>query len=331
MKGVCPNCEKITELEHIKNKEKINVRGEPIEVDVEYYKCMECSKEFEDPRSKSDPLEKAYREYRKLKNMMQPEDIQNFRKHYNLTQNELSKLIGWGGATLSRYENGALQDTTHDRLLQLLKNPENMLRLIQKNGDFLPDYKKERIQKELALQIDENCTMPKYIEQHFGNYKPEISSGFTKLNLEKLFEAIKFFATGGVFKTKLNKLLFYADFKHYKEYAISITGAKYVHLPHGPVPDNYEHYFAFLIHDEKSITPEEKIFDNFTGEMFHSNVTPDTTLFKNSEIEILGYVKHYFKDYTTMAIIELSHKEKGYQETTTGETISYKYADNLHI
>ncbi len=50
MKGLCPNCEKATDLEIFKTKEVFNVRSEPIEVDVEYYKCMECEKEFEDPR-----------------------------------------------------------------------------------------------------------------------------------------------------------------------------------------------------------------------------------------------------------------------------------------
>lgn len=331
MKGVCPNCEKVTDLTDFKTKEAIKVRGEPIEVDVEYSKCMECGNEFEDPRSKNDPLEKAYRKYRSIKNMLQPEEVRNLRKHYGLTQRELSKLIGWGGATLSRYENGALQDITHDIFLQLLKNPENIQSLILKNGNFLPDDKKERILAELSAEIDEACPVPKFIEEHFGNYEPEIDNGFNELNIDKLFEAIKFFANGGVFKTKLCKLLFYADFKHFKDYAISITGARYVHLIHGPVPDNYEHYFAFLIHDEKAIQPEEIYYDDFTGEKFHSKVEPYTNLFKTSEVEILGYVKNFFKNYTTKAIREFSHKEKGYKETTVGGIISYKYADNLQI
>ena len=138
------------------------------------------------------------------------------------------RIIGWGGATLSRYENGALQDITHDRFIQLLKKPENLQSLILNNGGFLPDEKKERILEELSAEIGESCTIPKYVEQHIAKYGPEMNSGFNRLNIDKLFEAIKFFATDGVFKTKLCKLLFYADFKHFKDYAVSITGAKYV-------------------------------------------------------------------------------------------------------
>ncbi|MBW1814118.1 MAG: SocA family protein, partial [Deltaproteobacteria bacterium] len=154
-------------------------------------------------------------------------------------------------------------------------------------------------------------------------YEPEIDSGFNKLNLDKLFEAVKFFASDGVFKTKLCKLLFYADFKHFKDYAVSITGAKYVHLPHGPVPDKYEHYFAILIHDEKVIQPVEVDYADFIGE--------DTKIFKTSELEILGFVKSFFKNYSATAIRDFSHNEKGYKETNKGDMISYKYADDLQI
>jgi len=331
MKGVCPNCEKITDLENFKIKETLRVRGEPINVDVEYNKCSECNKEFEEPRSKNDPLEKAYREYRSKHNMIQPEDILKLRKSHGLTQRELCKLIGLRGATLSRYENGALQDKTHDRLLQLLKNPENLQSLILKNGEFLADEKKERLLEELSTEIGESCTIPEFIDKHFRNYEPKIDNGYKKLNLDKLFEVIKFFTIGGAFKTKLCKLLFYADFKHFKDYAVSITGARYVHLPHGPVPDNYEYYFAILIHNEKVIQSVEHEYKDFAGEEFHSQVKPDTNVFDLSELEILGYIKNYFKKHNAKEIREFSHNERGYKETNVGQIISYKYADDLQI
>ena len=241
------------------------------------------------------------------------------------------RIIGWGGATLSRYENGALQDITHDRFIQLLKKPENLQSLILNNGGFLPDEKKERILEELSAEIGESCTIPKYVEQHIAKYGPEMNSGFNRLNIDKLFEAIKFFATDGVFKTKLCKLLFYADFKHFKDYAVSITGAKYVHLPHGPVPDKYDYYFAILIHDEKAIQPHEVDFQDFAGEEFHARKEPDTSVFKTSELEILGFVKNYFKKFSTKSIRDFSHKERGYKETIDGEVISYEYAEDLQI
>jgi len=331
MKGVCPNCEKITELELIKAIEEFNVRGELIKVKVEHYKCKKCGEEFDDPNSKDDPLDRVYREYRRKKGMIQPEEIREVRRLYGLTQNELSKLAGWGGATLSRYENGALQDDAHDRILQLVKNPQNMHRLIIKNGSFLPEEKKNRLLEELSAAVEEIYSFPNIYKERFGKYEPSIESGYNKLDLNKLFQIIKFFAKDGVFKSKLCKLVFYADFKHFKDYAVSISGAKYAHADHGPVPDNYEHYFATLMHDEKAIRFEEINYRDYIGEKYYSEVEPDLTLFSDNELEVLFQVKMFFKSYNATQIREFSHKERGYNETKVGDIISYDYANDLQI
>ncbi len=331
MKGICPNCEKITELEYVRATEEIEVRGDIIPTEVDYYRCNECNIEFEDPNSENDPLEKAYVEYRRKHDLLQPEEIRFLRKQYGLTQNQLSTLLGWGGATISRYENGALQDEAHDRLLQLIKSPENLYELITTKGDVLPDSKKKSLLKDLSNIIDKKCSYPNFYQERFGRYEPNIDSGYKGLDLNKLFQAAIFFSKEGVFKTKLCKLLFYADFKHYKDYAISITGSKYAHADHGPVPDNYEHYFAALYHDEQSITIREKVFEDFSGEEFISMIEPDLSIFSDTELEVIAKIKNHFKSYTATKIREFSHNEKGYKETQNGDIISYKYSNDLQI
>jgi putative zinc finger/helix-turn-helix YgiT family protein len=331
MKGVCPNCEKISELEHIVTTEELNVRGDIIKVEVEYYRCTECGEEFEDPRSKDDPLDKAYREYRRRHGMIQPEEIREMRKLYGLTQQELSKLIGWGGATLSRYENGALQDDAHDRFLQLVKDPENLQRIVNKNGGFLPEKKRKRLLNELTAAAEKICSFPNILSERFGQYEPSVESGFKKLDLNKLFQMIIFFAKDGVLKSKLCKLIFYADFKCFKDYAISISGAKYAHAHHGPVPDNYEHYFATLIHDEKVIRVEEIDYGEYVGEIFYSEVEPDLSVFSDNELEVLLFVKKFFQSFNATRIREFSHNERGYNETKVGDIISFEHSNDLQI
>ena len=93
MKGLCPNCEKETELELIQSVQVIKVRGELIEVEAKYYKCKTCGEEFDDPRSDEDPLDRAYREYRRRHRMMQPDEIREYRKKFRLTQNEINHLL----------------------------------------------------------------------------------------------------------------------------------------------------------------------------------------------------------------------------------------------
>jgi len=331
MKGICPHCEKETELEMIRAEEEIKVRGEKIKVPLEYYKCKACGNDFDDPRSDDDPLDKAYREYRRRHGMMQPEQIRDLRKRYGLTQSEMSRILGWGGATLSRYENGALQDETHEKTLRLASDPHNLLKLIEDTPGALAEEKRGRLIKELKTAEEEAYSFERIYEERFGKYEADEFSGFKKLDLGKLFNAIIFFCKGGVLKTKLNKLLFYADFKHFKEYGLSITGARYAHIPFGPAPDQYAYYLATLL-DEGAIKTEEVFYtEDAIGENLIAVKEPDLSLFSDSELKILASVKEYFKKFTAKKVTEFSHGEKGYRETQTGQLISYDHAEDLKV
>jgi len=331
MKGICPNCEKETELELVHHVEDIRVRGEAIKVEVKYYKCKNCGEEFDDPHSDEDPLDKAYREYRQRHGMMQPEEVRDFRKKFGLTQNEMSRLLGWGGATLSRYENGALQDETHEKALRLSMDPRNLLKLIKEAPDALSEEKRVRLINELRAAEEEACSLEMIFEERFGKYEADELSGYRRLDLAKLFNAILYFCKGGVLKTKLNKLLFYADFKHFKDYTVSITGARYAHIPFGPAPDKYAFYFATLLENGLVGVKEYEFSEQVIGEEFVSVKEPDLSLFSDTELKILATVKEYFKDFTAKRITEFSHDEGAYKETSTGDVISYEYANELKL
>jgi len=331
MKGICPNCEKQTELELIHATEAVVVRGESIPAEVEYYKCLECGEEFEDPNSHDDPLDKAYREYRRRHNMIQPEEIKALRKRYGLTQNEMSRLLGWGGATLSRYENGALQDDAHEKTLRLAVEPHNLLRLIEESPNILPEEKKHRLMEQLRSEEEEAYSFERIYEERFGRYEADELSGYQKLDLSKLVNAILFFCKEGIWKTFLNKLLFYADFKHCKEYTISITGSRYARIPYGPAPNNWNHYLALLI-EEGALRVEEVYYsDEVIGERLVAEGKPDLALFSDTELKILASIKEHFKDWSAKKISDFSHDEKGYLETPNSKLISYTYAKNLQI
>lgn len=333
MKGICPACEKETNLEFVNRVEDISVRDESIPVRVEYFKCTECGSEFEDPHSTYDPLEIAYHEYRTRHDMVQPEDIKHFRERFGLTQLELSNLLGLGGATLSRYENGALQDEAHNTMLSLAMQPENLLELIEEKTSVLSDEKRDRIITLLKdITQEHEKSFLSIFENRFGSYPASVFSGYQPLNIAKLLNAMIFFCKGGeIPKTKLNKLVFYADFKHYKEYSVSITGACYAHLPHGPVPDKYEYYMATLFYDEKAIFIDERQFPNYTGEFLTAIKEPDLSIFSTTELKTLALVKEFFEKYTAKDIRNFSHNERGYQVTRDGELISYEYAQSLQI
>lgn len=329
MKRICPNCEKETKVKEIKEKEFIEIRNEKIEVGVEYFKCSECKVEFENTRD-FDALEIAYQTYRNHHNMLRPDEIKEWRKQHGLTQKEISQIFGWGGATLNRYENGALQSDAHEKFLRLAMEPHNLIKLIHESSDALSKEKRERILKELEAEEDEANSFEMIFEDRFGRYSPDEFCGYNRLHLSKLFNAIIFFCKGGALKTKLNKLLFYADFKHFKEYTVSITGVQYVHLDYGPVPNNYEFFTAELLGGGE-LDIEEVFFGNISGYNYVSKVEPDFSIFSDSELKVLTEIKEYFKAYGSKDIKEFSHKEKAYKETANREMISYLFSSDLQV
>lgn len=337
MMNFCPSCEQEVNLEFIQSTEIVEVRGEKIPVTLEYYKCPKCKDEIETSDS-PDELAEAYKEYRNRHKMVQPEDIRAFRKKYGLTQREMSNLLGWGGATLSRYENGALQDETHDKILHLAMEPANLFALIKKKPTALNEGKRQKLIKELS-EADNSSFSFHYSSffksacaEDFIQDQLDQLNGYKTLDITKLFNAILFFCSKeGIERAKLNRLLFYADFLHFKRYGTSITGARYSHIGVGPVLDNYDFYIAILHFEEETISLEERFYQNRLKEEFMAKKEPDLSIFENSELKVLREVKEYFKEYDAIGISKFSHKEEGYQKTSVKELISYNYAKSLQI
>lgn len=331
MRGVCPNCERVRELTRVERTEEIEVRGELIPVELAFLRCSECGEEFRDASSSQDPLEVAYREYRRRHDMVQPESLRALRARYDLTQRQLADLLGWGVATVSRYENGALQDDAHDRMLKLAMEPVNLLKLVARISDGMSRTKREELVTELENDVkSRKHSLLSTYEERFGGYEPDSRSGYRSLDIEKVINAILYFCSGGgVLKTKLNKLLFYADFEHYRDYGVSITGLRYVHLPYGPVPDNYDHYFAALFHESKALEKEERVYHVYVGEVFTAAVKPALNVFSPSELRVLARVMERFENWSATDISDLSHREKAYADTSPNELIDYEFADSL--
>jgi putative zinc finger/helix-turn-helix YgiT family protein len=329
-RALCANCEKETVFERIIKKEVFDVRGEPITVDVEYTKCQECDDEVLTPTANHDPFEAAYREYRRKHTLLQPEEITGWRKSHHLSQVELAKLVGFGIATLNRYENGALQNESHERLLRLTMDSSNLFKLIEKSEGVFSATKRKVLLDELKDSGAAGCTIDETLVGQFGGDETNELNGYKRLDLEKLYNLILFLAKTGVVKTKLNKLLFYADFKHFKEFGVSITGLRYAHLPYGPVPDNYEMYYASMYSRRLIESVEDINQEGFVIETIKAIEEPNLNIFSGGELQVIASVMEYFKDHKAKEIRDFSHEEKGYKQTKNGDIISYGFAKDLN-
>lgn len=330
MKLFCPNCEKISEVEFINSNEEFEIRGETFKVDVKYFKCAHCGDEFDDPSSDYDPIEIAYDEYRKIHGYVQPNDIKDFRKKYGLTQAEFSKLLGFGGATLSRYENGALQDEAHNIILKMAMETSNLLKRIKESDNIMSEDRKNEIISEIESGDNKLWKIENAIIECFGAHEPSEFSGFSALNIDKFINAVLYFCKEGIYKTILCKFLFYSDFLHCKSYSSSITGLEYAHAPRGPVPDGFEPYFELLV-SKNYLELKESFYKENPTFKYLSIIEPDFNVFQESELRCLFKIKNVFSGWTAKKISDYSHKENAYKQTVNGELISYKYAETLQL
>ena len=305
----------------------LQVKGEAISVPTTIFVCKDCSSDFYDPDS--DPNEIAFREYRKKHDWTQPEAIVEFRKQYGFSQTELADLLGWGVATLSRYENGALQRESHERVLNLLRDPLNVLRLLKEGkGKISPERQNELVS---TLTPRRNEFISRLFESVFANKEVDEFSGFRPFDLSRLKLAIQYFCKGGCQKTNLNKLLFYADFKSCKQLGTSITGARYVRIDYGPVIDDFNYYFASLV-EEGLLELEEVLYPNgFMAEKFIAKSEPNLEVLNEKEREILQFIRRSLGGYSAKDIADLSHRETAYKKTKEKSPISYKHATELSL
>ena len=334
---LCPSCEEHTEATLGVEKEVYHVRGEPIEIEAEVVTCQKCSNKIFEEERDSRNLEKAYSHYRDEHKLLPPGEIHRIREKYGLSQRALSRLLGWGDITIHRYENGAIQDNVHDSTLRLIENPENLQKLFEANRNKLPSYAVARLEKRIAdfLQEDDEKTFQVSFERLVSHRRVDLTSGFKEYDLEKLRNMILYLAKrlDGVLKTKLNKLLWYCDFLHFKETSVSITGGQYVRLQYGPVPNNYD-LITDIMQREGLLDKNEITFDasrGVVGEQLTALVEPHEALFSQEELKVMNFVADTFREDTSTSIMEKSHREAACKKCKDGDIIPYEYAKELSL
>jgi len=153
-----------------------------------------------------------------------------------------------------------------------------------------------------------------------------------KYNVEKFINATLFFAekVSDLGITKLNKLLYYSDFEHYRLYGRSILGDDYMKMERGPVPRSSYNLFNANFKDDidsslkQAIEVKPKIVIDFWRKCIHAKQKPDLSIFSESEIKVLEDIALNFKESLGTTLSRKSHDEKPWKETQENEIIDYK-------
>lgn len=130
-----------------------------------------------------------------------------------------------------------------------------------------------------------------------------------------------------LYKTKLNKLLFYADLSAYYLTGQGISGSRYVNLPFGPVPETYEDVIDLAASSKAiNINPQGSNASLIEPGERARDTEPELTVDDRS---VLDWVTETYGHLTTAEITDLSHEEMAYKNTRRSEPIAYRYAEFL--
>jgi len=124
-------------------------------------------------------------------------------------------------------------------------------------------------------------------------------------------------------KTKLCKILHFADSVSFVVGGEPITGWEYVRMPYGPYPDNFEYELESMISSGQLQMQVTSEFPGYSKKKPVNIQEPDLTVFSAQEIAIVNYVIREFEDLTGSQLSELSHGG-AWKFASQGETIPYE-------
>ena len=334
MKCYCEQCNSMSDYDIKSQIESFPVYGEEIEILSNVAVCKSCGAVLFNEELDSKNLLLAQNEYRKKHKLLTSQEIIAIREQYGLSQRSFAKLLDWGDKTIRRYEAGAVQSKAHNSLLLFLQNPLNMNNFLKQNEITFDEKQLQKLQTRLAqLKKDKSEEYDYgYISNLFSS-ELSLENGYKEFDFDKFAACVLYFikASKELLIVKLNKLLNYTDMLFYKQNGVSMTGMRYVHLPFGPVPDQYAILYAML--EKRGIV--SSIYEQLDNGYEKHLLKPGDALFECSftpqELFVLETVNNKFASFGSKQIADYSHNERGYKETKQGEIISYAYASEIEL
>ena len=198
----CPMCGKTHEVEERKRRSTITIKGEEVSYEDRFYFCAnadEDENEFETGAMTNENLLNARNAYRAKMGLLTSDEIIAIRESYGLSQVDLARLMGWGEATISRYESKAIQDEAYDTMLRLIKDsPLQALEFLKKNADKFSKLKRMEIRSKIVEKLDtygkEYLTRQTFEGEYANFEEPSDSNGFVTLNIDKIEAMISYIA-----------------------------------------------------------------------------------------------------------------------------------------
>ena len=188
------------------------IKGEELQYKSEFYFCAECKIEIATPDQAQKSLDIVNHIFKYKHGLLSSQKIIETRHQLNLSQDQFAKKLTVGVASVKRWELGAIQNSSMDKLIRILRdNPTNY------NGNRQLSFARTKL----------------VLIQFSIHLKRQILKGDNKA-------------------LKTAKNLWYADMCSFNLLGKSMTGNTYAALPKGPQLDNYDELLTLICNANKN-------------------------------------------------------------------------------
>ncbi len=336
MRVYCPYCKKEVEYK-VEKRDLKEFRGIEINTYENVAVCKECHQDLYVNEIEEKNNKRIYELYREKANIIKPQDIIDLREKYDISQRELTAILGFGKMTINRYERGGVPTKSQSDYIKLLIDDDNKFlekaKEAYKNGKINDKTYEKIVSGKLNTSISKE-EIQNNIRRYLWytlNRKPDIYNGYKSLDIEKVENIISYIASKvkNLTITSLNKYLWFIDILSFNQRSIAITGLTYQNQKFGPTIIDKKYDEISLLDDKYIREDIETENGNTTRIISNNNYNLDKI--SDSEKEIIDTIIKLLKNKNVTDISELSHREDGWKKTKRFEKISFEYAMNLNI
>lgn len=292
-KWICYECGNKNNNELKKIVRRYKGDGYEFDLKVEVPVCENCGNEIYDDEIEEKIREKANIIIREKKNIITCDEIKKILKKYNVSQKTMSKLLGWGEITLTRYiTKNYTPNKENSDLLKKINNPY----IFQK-------YLNEEIKKE-------NSSIEKKL---IVKCQKEVNNTLTEMENKngKIYKVINWFLCESNNDNPISHLALQKTLYFVQAWSKIING-QWIFSDdcqawvHGAVyPEIYETFKDFKYDTLPQLSKEIDL--------------------DSKEIKLLEFVKRYYTDvYTPKALENICHQEDPYKLARIGKDINEK-------
>jgi uncharacterized phage-associated protein len=221
--------------------------------------------------------------------------------------------------TGSDYDESVIEDAIRSFVVNSLD------RIRESLPEMFTSPERREFQELTWILADRQAAIPAVAEDMAHTVQPAtVFAGNRRFAKEKLAAMIEYLTGKGhhVYKTSLNKLLFYSDLTYFYLRGQGMSGAVYYNRPFGPVAEFAQPVLTELIEAENvKILPRTQTLE--------ASKVEHIGLLTNEERKVLDWVADTYGSMTASAISELSHSEKAYKFSGPNNPIAYAYASYL--